>query len=837
MNPTVNQSQRLVSQTLGWAINPPGGVGDDELARAVAGKVILVTGASFGLGEATARRLARAGATVLMAARTAERLEEVAAEIARHRGTAVAYPADLTDPDDVDALVARVLAEHGHVDVLVSNAGKSIRRSLELSLDRPQDFQRTIDINYMGPVRLMLALLPSMIKRGEGHIVNVSTIGTRIQPGPRWAAYQASKGAFDVFFRSAAIELRPKGITATSVYMALIFSRMSSPTPIMRQLPGQTPEQAADVICRAIVKRPREIAPWWAPVADISTTAGRRPWELATGLMQRFSRDTSAARARSTSMRACDAAVYVRGLRALTGAGVIALTRPDRALRGLLDAAQVGPGPAAIVSLSAAHWPHATALVDERGSITYAQLARRCGAIAAGLATNYDVGPTRSLAIMCRNHTGFAEALIAGSRVGADILLLNTDFPGPQLAQALQREAPGAIVHDEEFSPVIDAAGFAGPRVLAWNDGAPHHPTLDTLAAAHDGEAPASRRVGRLTILTSGTTGVPKGAPRSPSPAAVLGPAIAMLEGTGARTRETHVVGPPFFHGFGLGGLLFGLALGATVVTQRRFDAEATLEAIAHHRATTLTAVPVMLQRMLDASRNDLDTSSLRAVVSGAAPLSPVLATAFMDRFGDILSNGYGSSEAGIATLATPADLRADPGTVGKPVPGIPVKILDADRRALPGGQIGRIFVGGPGHADGYTGGGSKEIVAGMVNTGDLGHYDAAGRLHIDGREDDMIVSGGENVFPGEVEDTLAAHPAVADVAVIAVPDEEFGQRLAAYVVPSAGAAASADELKAHVKGRLARYKVPRDIHFLRELPRNPTGKLLRRELPAQETR
>src|SRR5262249_44467653 len=153
-----------------------------------------------------------------------------------------------------------------------------------------------IDINYMGPVRLMLALLPSMIERGEGHIVNVGTIGTRIQPGPRWAAYQASKGAFDVFFRSAAMELRPKGVATTSVYMALIFSRMSAPTPIMRRLPGQTPEQAAGVICRAIVRRPREVAPWWAPVADVLTTIGRGPWVRAGGVVQRLSRDSTAAR-------------------------------------------------------------------------------------------------------------------------------------------------------------------------------------------------------------------------------------------------------------------------------------------------------------------------------------------------------------------------------------------------------------------------------------------------------------------------------------------------------------------------------------------------------------
>jgi acyl-CoA synthetase (AMP-forming)/AMP-acid ligase II len=243
-----------------------------------------------------------------------------------------------------------------------------------------------------------------------------------------------------------------------------------------------------------------------------------------------------------------------------------------------------------------------------------------------------------------------------------------------------------------------------------------------------------------------------------------------------------------------------------------------------------MSVVPVMLRRILDAADAQTELNSLRTVVSGAAPLSPVLATDFMARFGEILYNGYGSSEAGIATLAGPADLRVDPGTVGRPVPGVPVKILRADGGELPVGQTGLIFVGGPGHSAGYTGGESKEIRDGLMNTGDLGHFSSDGLLHIDGREDDMIVSGGENVFPGEVENTLAAHPDVADVAVVAVPDEEFGQRLAAYVV-AAGDRPSDDELRSHVKERLARYKVPREFHFLDELPRNPTGKLLRKQL------
>lgn len=261
------------SRTAGALMSPRGGVPDDELRAAVAGKTVLVTGASYGLGAATARMLADAGATVLMSARTEAALKEVAGDRGR------CLPADLSDPDAAGALAARVLAEHGPPDVVVSNAGKSIRRTIAAS--RFHDFQRTIGVNYLGPVRLLLDLLPAMRERGSGHLVNVSTIGVLIPPGPRWAAYQASKSAFDVFFRSASMEAAADGVTATSVYMALIRTRMSEPTASLANAPGQSPEEAAGVIARAIVRRPAKISPWWADLAELGAAVSRKPWEAA----------------------------------------------------------------------------------------------------------------------------------------------------------------------------------------------------------------------------------------------------------------------------------------------------------------------------------------------------------------------------------------------------------------------------------------------------------------------------------------------------------------------------------------------------------------------------
>jgi NAD(P)-dependent dehydrogenase (short-subunit alcohol dehydrogenase family) len=276
-------------------INPSGHSSESKLREAVDDKVVRVTGASYGIGEASARKLAKAGATVLLVARSEEKLEDIRAQISELGGTSFAYPTDLSNPDSVDELAAEVLKRHGHVDVIVNNAGKSIRRSIELSYERFRDFERTIGINYLGPVKLMLALLPSMRARRKGHIVNVSTIGVRVPPAPRWSAYQASKTAFDVFLRSAALEAAGDGVSVTSVYMALVHTRMSAPTPVFRYVPGLTPEQAADLVCKAIVERPRIISPWWAGAAELGFAVTRRPWELGMSLFHRLSGDTPSA--------------------------------------------------------------------------------------------------------------------------------------------------------------------------------------------------------------------------------------------------------------------------------------------------------------------------------------------------------------------------------------------------------------------------------------------------------------------------------------------------------------------------------------------------------------
>jgi acyl-CoA synthetase (AMP-forming)/AMP-acid ligase II len=521
------------------------------------------------------------------------------------------------------------------------------------------------------------------------------------------------------------------------------------------------------------------------------------------------------------------------GARVLVRSGLLA--RPEYPARLAAALRKWDRTPAACLVAQAATNPDRTFVVDERGTLTYGEVDQRTNAIANGL-TAAGVRAGDQLGLMCRNHRGFIEGLLAGSKLGATILLLNTDFAGPQLADVLEREQPAAIMHDEEFGDVPGLASAAVPSFLGWTERAPgttELPTLEELIGTNDSRAPEPPEApGRVIILSSGTTGTPKGVRRAGSTPLV--PLVALLDRIPLRARETHVIGSPMFHGWGFLHLGLGLLLGSTVVLRRRFDPELTLEAIDAHRAASAPMVPVMLQRVMaldPAIRAQYDVSSLRTIPLGGSALPAGLAVEAMDALGDVVYNLYGSTEVALATAATPRDLREAPGTAGRPLAGTKVKILGADDREVPRGKTGRVFVGSPLRSDGYSGGGAKEEVRGLLSSGDLGHLDARGRLTIDGREDDMIVSGGENVYPGEVEDLLAVHPAIADAAVVGIEDARFGQRLAAFVVCSPGSTLTSDAVRAHVRASLARYKVPRDVTFLEELPRNPTGKVLKREL------
>lgn len=526
-----------------------------------------------------------------------------------------------------------------------------------------------------------------------------------------------------------------------------------------------------------------------------------------------------------------------RVAKTLVDAGLIAPTRPDRLVRAGRALMRWGTTSGGAIAVTAARAPDQPAIVDELGSLSYGELSRRANALASSLVA-HGIRPGDGVAIMCRNHRGFMDASIAVSRLGAHALYLNTMFAGPQLADVVAREDAKAIVYDEEFAGLLGGVRGMRHRFVAWHDGeavtggAGGDPCLEDLIAAGDPSGvPAPGEPGRVVILTSGTTGTPKGARRS---AAGLSSAAALLSKIPYRARERTMIAAPLFHSWGLANYTLGVPLGSTFVLRRRFDPEGTLRAIARHRATALVVVPVMLQRILELDDETLakhDTSSLRIIAVSGSALPGPLATRVMDRFGDVLYNLYGSTEVAWATIATPEDLRAAPGCAGRPPLGTVVKLFDEDDREVAPGQTGRIFVASGFPFEGYTGGDTKATIGELMSSGDVGHFDAQGRLFIDGRDDDMIISGGENLFPSEVEDLLAGHPAIREVAVVGVPDEEWGRRLKAVVALNEGADLDERALKAYVRENLASFKVPRDVDFVEALPRNATGKVLKKEL------
>jgi len=573
----------------------------------------------------------------------------------------------------------------------------------------------------------------------------------------------------------------------------------------------------------------------------------------------------------SSGSRIADLAASLRGkvsdhafeLRVLRDAGILGPVRPDKAVKMGATFMRWGASPATGAKIESIHYPHETALIDERGPLTFEQVHRRSNAIANALA-QMGIGCGDGVGIMCRNHRGFVETTLATAKLGASALYLNTAFAGPQLAEVTRREGPKALVYDEEFTGLLEGVDPGVMRIIGWSENrgtdAPSatapgatatapgatatpggregdgrdEPTLEDLIARgseDDLEPPAEKP--KFVILTSGTTGAPKGAQRS-NPDGLFTLA-ATIDRIPYQHGERMVIAAPLFHSWGL--LHFaaiGLPTASTMVLRRRFDPEDTLRAIRDHHAQVLAAVPVMIQRILalpDETLEQYRLPSLRVVSLSGSALPGELAISWMDRFGDNVYNFYGSTEVGQVTIATPTDLRAAPGTAGRPPRGTVVRLYDGEGREVRQGEVGRIFAGSEMSFEGYTGGGGKEIIDGLLCSGDVGRFDAQGRLFVEGRDDEMIVSGGENVFPREVEDLLADRDDIEEVAVIGVDDAEWGQRLQAFVVPSNGQALTEADVQEYVKQNLARYKVPREVVFMDELPRNATGKVLKREL------
>jgi fatty-acyl-CoA synthase len=509
--------------------------------------------------------------------------------------------------------------------------------------------------------------------------------------------------------------------------------------------------------------------------------------------------------------------------RVLQRRGLVDLRRPDEAVRAFLAIRRYGAF-GGLLGHAAARYGGAPAITDDRGTISFGELDETSNALARGLVAN-GIRAGAVIAILQRNSRDVMVTISAANKIGVRAVLMNTGFAGPQLAGVSARENVSCIMADDEFEDLLPTL----PQQTLRFTSSRQHELIDDQSTS---PLPALRQPGGMALLTSGTTGTPKGVPRNkidPSQSAQL------LDRIPWPRDAAYYIAAPLFHATGLATCALGLALGNRVVMTRRFDPEATLKAIADYRVGAVVLVPTMLQRILELGPDVLgkyDTSSLTVLFAAGSSLSPDLCRRTHDAFGPVLYNLYGSTEVAVAAVATPHELHRAPGTVGRPPVGCTVAIYDENRRKVTEpGKVGTVFVSSGLSFSGYTDGGNKEIVDGLLSSGDTGHFDETGLWFIDGRDDDMIVSGGENVFPLEVENLLADHPDVVEASVVGVDDADFGKRLAAYVVSRSDSGLDADAVKAHVRAHLARHKIPRDVVFVKQLPRNETGKILRRQL------
>lgn len=524
------------------------------------------------------------------------------------------------------------------------------------------------------------------------------------------------------------------------------------------------------------------------------------------------------------------------------------LTRP-----GLVELARVlasgSQNPSLIYRVNARNTPRKPALIWRGRVTTWAELDERIDRLSAGLARR-GIGRKKSVILMMHNRQELVELGAAAARGGAAAVTVSWRSTPKELVYLARHSGARGIVTEPELLHVIEQARDELPAELLENvlvtgsrapaSGGVRTVALDTLyedrAPQSHGLDPANDEDAAVVIYTSGTTGKPKGAVRK-FPKDTMVAAFRFLNETPLRVDDVHLVTCPLYHSTAFGFMSLSAILGQTVVIMDEFKPEPFLELVDRHGVTTTAMVPTMLHRVLELpleTRNKYDARTLRAVFSGGAPLPAPVATDFMDAFGDVLFNFYGATETGLVTLAKPADLRAAPGTIGKALPGNDIRLLGDDGRDVAPGQVGELFVKNKLLVAGYHD--DPEATAqsmrdGYFSVGDLARRDASGHYFIEGRKRDMVISGGVNVYPAEVEGVLEHHPDVAEVAVVGVPDREWGERVRAFVVLKAGSTVDEGDLKTFARERLAGPKVPRDYVFLDSLPRNPTGKVLKREL------
>lgn len=481
-----------------------------------------------------------------------------------------------------------------------------------------------------------------------------------------------------------------------------------------------------------------------------------------------------------------------------------------RLLEALLT---TGANPMALLRFAAKLHPGRIAIHDERERLSYPELWHQAETLAAALQVEHGIRQRQKVAIACRNHAAAVKALFACARLGADIVLINPDTSPNQLRMLDQSQRFDFFIYDDSLDTAFAEPEWRGKSLPAYHA---TEPSINRLATQ---SRPATHRLrktkaGRIVVMTGGTTGQPKAASRTPSVLDFLPPFVALLTQIHLDQYRTVYIATPIYHGFGVAALFLGVLLGVEMYLLRRFDAGSACDLIAQHQIEAVTVVPLMLQRMLN--RNAGALQSLRCIISGGALLSPALARQSLAQLGPTLFNLYGTSEGGFAIMATPELLARKPDSIGKPVPGVRAHLIDPAEQQESESGVGRLCL-----RSSWTT--SKHE---WIETGDLACRDCDGDLFLRGRVDDMIVSGGENVYPIELENVLAQHPDVAAVGVVGIPDAEFGQRLKAVVALRPETPLDAPALLDWLKPRVARHQMPATVELRDELPYTPLGKL-----------
>lgn len=536
------------------------------------------------------------------------------------------------------------------------------------------------------------------------------------------------------------------------------------------------------------------------------------------------------------------------------GRGLIPVLRSDIVAKGggvrgkltLLEGiARYGFSTARQMRYAAFHAPDQLAFIDDMGQRTYGEMLDDVQALARALQRR-GVGKGSRVGVMCRNSRAIIYALGAKGFVGAKIFLLNIGSSPEQLANSLAEHDLDLLIIDEEFAERLPedlggceiiighAEDLSSPQVrdASWPT---FQQVIDSAPGEQEEKLPLFPKRDRIIIMSSGTSGTPKGV--SIQDPLIPTPLVTLVTKVPWRKHMMVQMSASMFHAWGWGNINLIIAHRATVVLRRVFDPKQAMEDLVNYQVEGIISSPIFLKEQLRvAVEGDYDVSNVKMIFSSGHAISPELIDGIHEKFGPILANYYGSTEASSCVIATGEDLAKDPAVSGRPVAGVRIKILDEDGKELPPGQVGRIFCRGRLTMKEYTNDRDKMVIEkGLLEIGDKGYLTEDGRLYVLGRNDDMIIVGGENVYPKSVSEALEPMPGIRDLFVKGVEDEETFARLAVWIVredDETGRSLTKKGVQDWVRDKLAEHSVPRDVVFVDELPYNPTGKVMPRQLP-----